>query len=399
MRLERLAALTASAAVLLLAAVGCTSAPRAAVENGACASPGVSADEVELGLLLSDTGAGSSALSSARAGVDARIGLANAAGGVHGRRVVYRLADDEGSPTENAAVAQKLVGQDSVFGLVAVTVALGGSLDALDAQGVPVVGLAVSSWKKYSNLFAYAYETSPETVARYIKEGGGTEVGFLATGSAESVLQITEQYRAAFERIGLTTTDTISYARGTDSPVQVAQRLAASGADALIGFTSAEDFADIAQAARQANLGLAVSVSLSGYDRSLLPTHGRALAGVSIPVYFRPFEAGGPSLDRYRDAMSRYSPQAQQAEQEYAMYGYLFADMFLRGLELAGDCPTRPGFVAGLRGQSAYDGGGLLAPVDLGHNAQQPLSCYAFVQVNEAGSGFRVTRERQCAEL
>lgn len=388
----------AAGLLLVVTAAACTSSQKVAHENAACAdTPGVTPSEVKVGLVLADTGPGSTSFAAARTGLDARLGLANAAGGVHGREIVYRLGDDGGSPARNTRVTADLV-QQNVFGLLSITVALGDSLGGLEAQGIPVTGLAIAAWKRHSNLFSYAFETSPQTVARYIREAGGKKVGFLVTGAAASVLQATEPYRTALNAAGLTTTDTISYATGADSPAVVAQRLADSGADALLGFTSPQDFADIMQASRRQGLNLAASVSLSGYDRTLLPTLGKDLAGVSIPVYFRPFEAGGESLDRYRDAMSRFSPEAPQSEQEYAMYGYIFADMFVRGLELAGPCPTRGGFIDALRGESAYDGGGLLAPVDLGRNADQPLSCYAFVQVDPSGSAFQVARERLCAQ-
>nr|WP_242423531.1 ABC transporter substrate-binding protein [Frankia sp. EI5c] len=381
----------------LVGAVGC-SAERPATRAAACDSPGVSADQVKAGLVLSDTGVGSVAMSSARSGLDARIGLANAEGGVRGRQIVYRWRDDAGSPSQNAQVTKDLVDHESVLGIVAVTTALGGSLDETQARGIPVVGLAVPSWAEYQNLFAYAYETSPQTVGRYILQGGGKKVGILVTGTAESVIQSANEYREDFEAVGLATAAPISYASSTDSPLQVARQLAAAGVDSLVGLTSAEDFAAVVKAAREAGPDLAVSVTLSGYARSLLPSLGPALAGVSIPVYFRPFEAGGDALGRYREAMNRYAPETTQPEQEFAMYGYLFADMFIRGLDLAGDCPTREGFISALRGVSDYDAGGLLAPVDLGANARQPLSCYAFVQVNPSGTAFGVARERLCAD-
>ncbi|EFC84006.1 ABC transporter substrate-binding protein [Parafrankia sp. EUN1f] len=391
--------LCAAVAVLLAGVSGCAAqsgAPEATA--AACDSPGVTADQVRIGLVVSDTGTGSLAFSSARAGVDARLGLANAEGGVHGRKVVYDWQDDKASQSDNAQVVRDLVDGDSVFGILSVSIALGGSLDDTEKQGVPVVGLAVESWARYQNLFAYAYQTSPQTVGRYIQAAGGKKVGILVTGSQDSVLSTTNLYRDAFRQIGLDSTDVVSFASASTSPLRAAQQLAAAGADSLLGFTSAEDMAAVIGAARQANLNLAASVSLSGYARSTLSSLGRGLAGVSIPVYFRPFEAGGAGLDRYRDAMVRYSPETTQPEQEFAMYGYLFADMFLRGLEVAGDCPTRNSFMTGLRQQRSYDADGLLAPINLGTNAKNPLSCYAFVKVNPAGTAFDVASERLCAD-
>ncbi|CUU59759.1 ABC-type branched-chain amino acid transport system, substrate-binding protein [Parafrankia irregularis] len=389
--------LCSAAMIGLVGATSCSDRREAQQPAAGCDSPGVTADEITIGLVTADTGAGSGALASARSGVDARLGLANDGGGVHGRKIVYRWRDDASSPNQNAQVVGDLLRSGSVFGLLSITTALSGSLDTTSAQGVPVVGLAVADWARYPNLFAYAYNTSPQTLGRYIQRGGGTKVGILTTGSAVSVLQSADRFRTAFEEIGLSTIDSIAFSSGADSPLHVARRLAEAGADTLVGLTSPDDFAAVIAAARETNLNLAVSISLSGYSRDMLPRLGRALAGVTIPVYFRPFEAGGTAIDRYREAMIKYAPETQP-EQEFAMYGYIFADLLLRGLEGAGECPARETFMTSLRKVRSFDAGGLVTPVDLTTNALIPLDCYAFVRVNRTGTAFQVARERLCAD-
>nr|MDT0666571.1 ABC transporter substrate-binding protein [Micromonospora sp. DSM 115978] len=159
---------------------------------------------------------------------------------------------------------------------------------------------------------------------------------------------------ADLNSVGLGTPTMIQYTAGSDSPERVARQVAAFGADALISIVAPNDFADILRAARSADVRLAVTLTYTGYDRRLLAAFGPALAGVSMPVYFRPFEAGGAAIDRYREAMTRFAPQTTPAEQQFAMLAYIHTDLFLRGLELAGDCPTREGFVAALRGVTDY---------------------------------------------
>ncbi|OHV22979.1 amino acid-binding protein [Parafrankia soli] len=388
-----------AAAALAVAVTGCSaSGGGSTTEAAACDSPGVTADQVKIGLVVTDSGPGSAAFDSARSGVDARIGLANQEGGIHGRQIVYEWRDDANSPSQNANVTTSLVQQDSVFGLLTVTAALGDSLDRLAAQQVPVVGFAQPDWGKYQNFFTYLYAASPDTIGRYIQASGGTKVAFVTTGTSAFTLQVMARYQAAFRAIGLGTTDAISYASSTDSPARVVQQISAAGADSMIGFTTSGDFAAIAQAARAAHLDLSSSVALTGYDHGLLPTLGPALSGVSFPVYFRPFEAGGAAIDRYRAAMTRFAPETFVPEQQFAMHAYIYTDMFLRGLELAGPCPTREGFISALRKVSNYDAGGLIAPINLGNNASQPLNCYAFVKINPAGNAFQVVHERLCAD-
>lgn len=383
--------------VALAAAAACAGgAPKDLTEN-VCDSPGVTRDQVELGLILTDSGPSSAAFSAARAGVDARLGLANAEGGVHGRRIAYAWRDDEDSRTRNAYVAKELVDEERVLGLVTVTTAIGPSMEFLAGQGVPVVGLAGSpDWLGHPNMFSYAFDPSPVPVGRYIQASGGRKAAIVASGTAETTAGAADRFTQALRSANIDVVGLVPYSRAVDSPTQIAQRLGALRADALVALTTAEELAALLPAMRAAGSRLAVTVALSGYDHARLARLGPALAGVSFPVYFRPFEAGGPAIDRYRGAMGRFAAQAIRAEQEYSMNAYIYTDLFLYGLEKAGPCPTREGIIRALRATSGYDAGGLVDPVDLRSSSGLLLDCYAFVQVSVTGDAFQPVQERVC---
>ncbi|WP_347177119.1 ABC transporter substrate-binding protein [Parafrankia sp. EAN1pec] len=359
----------------------------------------MTSDQVKIGFVVSDSGPGHEALSSARAGVEARIGLVNAAGGINGREITYDWRDDGSSASVNVVATEELVRSEPVFGLLAVTTALDPSMDALEAAGIPVVGLAASpGWAKHRNMFSYSYEASPVTIGRYIQSLGGRKVAVLVAGAIDSVPETVAKYIAEMRAAGVNVVGSISYASAAESPSRVVQRIASLGADSIVGFTTAEEFAEIIQAARSAELRIVASVAQAVYDRALLPTFGPALAGVSAPVYFRPFEAGGEAMDRYRDAMARFAPETGVPERQFALLAYVYTDLFIQGLELAGACPTRAAFIEGLRKVTSYDAGGLIEPVSLRDNLGVQLSCYAFVQVSPAGNEFQVVQERVCAD-
>ncbi|EFC81375.1 ABC-type branched-chain amino acid transport systems periplasmic component-like protein [Parafrankia sp. EUN1f] len=366
--------------------------------TAACAAPGVTADQVRIGLVYTDSGTGSSSLASARAGINARLGLINEQGGVNGRRIVYTWRDDESSNEGALQGATELVQKENVFGLISASSSLASALDSLAKQQIPVTGLVQSGWGSYNNLFSFIYDVSPEITARYIQSHQGDKVAFLMSGSEDFTRQIIGKYRAAFEGAGLSTNpDIISYTSGVDSPVRVTQLLESSGADSIVAFTDPRDLAEIMQAAQARNVPLVSVVSLTGYDHSVLRAYGPALANVAMAVNFRPFEAGGAPIEQYRAAMARFSPEVVDPEQQFAMYGYLYADLFIRGLRASGDCPTREGFIDGLRKVADYDGGGLVEPVNLANIANQPLLCNAFVRVSPDGTAFQLDNERVCA--
>nr|MDT0667665.1 ABC transporter substrate-binding protein [Micromonospora sp. DSM 115978] len=104
---------------------------------------------------------------------------------------------------------------------------------------------------------------------------------------------------------------------------------------------------------------------------------------------YQPFETASPALDAYRSAMVTHAPELSTPDREVAMLSYITADMFLRGLEAAGPCPTRENFMTALRGVSDYDGAGLIpGTVDLDASFGDFNLCWTFVRVNESGTAF-----------
>ncbi|MDT3439289.1 MULTISPECIES: ABC transporter substrate-binding protein [unclassified Pseudofrankia] len=386
-------------ATLVATAASCASSSGGSGTNAACDSPGVTPSQVTLGFIYPASGASSSALSAARAGIDARIGLANEQGGMHGRRITYQWRDDENTSSVTARATEELVQQEHVFGLVAASASLGGSLDSLAQQGIPVAGLAVDpAWAGRENMFSFIYSASQAVVGRYIREAHGTKVAIITAGqSADSAANVT-LYEQGLRAAGVSAVEVFPYAVASGSPAQLASKIMAFGADALLGIIAPEGFGQVVQATRAAGAHLAVSVVLAGYDHSVLAADGQALAGVSMPVFFRPFEAGGPAIERYHSAMDRYAPEARDADQQFAMFTYINTDLFLRGLYLAGPCPTRDSFIKALRSVSSYDADGLIEPVDLRDYSGKPLSCYSFVQVAPGGAAFQLVRKRVCAD-
>src|ERR1700755_3600826 len=146
----------ASAVLVVVALTGCSTASTGSGAPARCDSPGITPNQVTLGFLYPDSGASSSALSSARAGFEARIGLANEEGGVRGRRIAYEWRDDAGSGPVAATATEELVDHEKVFGLVTASAALADSMDRLTRQGVPVTGVAVEpSWAGRENRFSF----------------------------------------------------------------------------------------------------------------------------------------------------------------------------------------------------------------------------------------------------
>src|ERR671932_2553229 len=92
----------------------------AAAAAGAFASaretPGVTDDTILLGGTAPLTGEASAAAGVAR-GADAYFKWVNAHGGVHGRKVVYKVLDDAYDPAKTVPAVRQLVQQEQVFAI------------------------------------------------------------------------------------------------------------------------------------------------------------------------------------------------------------------------------------------------------------------------------------------
>ncbi|KPM52383.1 branched-chain amino acid ABC transporter substrate-binding protein [Frankia sp. CcI49] len=376
---------------------GCTS-PEASAAVG-CTAPGVTDDQISLGVLVPDSGPAAEGFTNSLAGVEARLGAVNAAGGVNGRKVVYQWRDDKGSATGNDLGARELVERQQVFGLVELSVAASASAAYLAGQGVPVTGLANEPvWSTMPNMFAFTYVTGAavDTQGRFVSSQGGTRAVILQPALSAGMTETGQKYEASMKAAGVRVVDIVNFTSGVDTPTAVAKRVVSAKADTIISLISPENLIGVLNLLRQAGRAPKVVLSTNGYGRELLQNFGAQAAGITMPLVYRPLELGGPATEAYLDAMTRYAPQVTHPENDASVLAYIATDIYLEGLRLAGACPNRQGFIGRLRAVNSYDAGGLISPISFRTDALRPTTCYSFVQANAAGNGFLVVEPDLC---
>lgn len=401
-RATTLLVVTILGAVAALA--GCGGANAAAGSSKGCTSgPGVTAHHLSYGLLYTASGPNSSSLGAYRAGADARLGVANAAGGVFGRTVSYTWADDQGRADANLAAAQHLVNTQNLLGIQEFSLAPSGSARWLNQRGIPVVGTSNNAaWTENRNMFTYlnlmtSNAGSVTTWGRYERDQGAKSAAVLYSPLDDGSRQVSRGVADSLAHAGIKTVLIEAAPNGLDVGA-VVQKIQASGADLLSGFIDPATFVSVALAARGVDPTIKI-LSAIGYDAQFLSV-GKKLHGMSVFIGYQPFERPVPAHKLFLDAMARYAPQLQPAANELALSGWIDADLMLRGLQAAGKCPTRQAFMANLRAVHSYDAGGLLAaPVDLSTVYNHLTTCYWFVKIKEAGDGFQPDGTRpQCGE-
>ncbi|ONH32496.1 hypothetical protein BL253_05380 [Pseudofrankia asymbiotica] len=382
-----------SLALALVATAGCA-AKAGETAAASCDAPGVTPDAVKVGLLYPDSGVLSEAFKAARGGVEGRIGLANQSGGVNGRGIDLVWRDDAATASTNGTAARELVENVPVLGLIELSTAVSGSADYLDRTGVPVTGLTAESlWNDHANMFSFSYlfakGTAVTTFGQYARAQGGTRAVVLEDAADGPSVEIANQLIASLRSQGIDTVDRVGYTTGSSSAARTAQDVIDSGADVIVGTVAMSSIAEVLAAVRTAGGDPKVVLSPSGYSQALVREQGPAIAGLTIWVNYTPFEAASPAIRRYQKAMADFAPELDDPDQEVAVASYISADLFLRGLEAAGSCPTRQAFITDLRKVTDYDAGGLVpGTVDLSQNRGKPNTCYAFVRVNATATGF-----------
>ncbi|WP_241245637.1 MULTISPECIES: ABC transporter substrate-binding protein [Protofrankia] len=350
--------------------------------------------EVKAGLLYSDSGPGASPVHGFRSGVQARFELANAEGGVNGRKLTYAWRDDATDPSVNLIGARQLVENEEVFGVMEGLQAGSGSAQYLDEKGIPVTGFAgEAAWSEHQNMFSWHYYSSEKGASTvwgdFVRSRGGARAAMVNMALSDASRKYREEIVDSLRASGISVDMEYEVTAGTTSFDALARQMKAARIDTIAGVIFPDVLAKLIPAVRAANVDLKAVIAPTGYDPALLLQLGPALAGLVVYINFVPFEANTPAHTRLLNAMTAYATENQTPAQEGTVFGWLSADMFIRGLQEAGPCPTRQGFIDSLRKVRSYDGGGLLLkPVDFATNIGQLSDCYAFVQVSDDGSQF-----------
>jgi branched-chain amino acid transport system substrate-binding protein len=164
---------TPAALTVLVLAAGCSSSG-----GGSSNIPGVTDDGILIGTHMPLTGPAAAGYSKIAPATKAYFDYVNAAGGVHGRKITYKIMDDTYNPATTQQVVRQLVLQDKVF---AILNGLGtpthtGVLDFLKTNRVPDLFVASGSrsWNqpdKYPGTFGFNpdYTIEGKILANYVK--------------------------------------------------------------------------------------------------------------------------------------------------------------------------------------------------------------------------------------
>ncbi|MFF7297368.1 ABC transporter substrate-binding protein [Streptomyces sp. NPDC008265] len=390
------------------AALALVSACNSASTHGASAggpggasgiSRGVSADSIKVGGIVSMTSAGGYSKKDTDLGARARYLRANAEGGVHGRRIDYLGAEDDGQdPAKNLAAARKLVQQDKVFAVSPMSSVTFSGADFLEQEKVPTFGWGtLPSFCGPRHIYGFngclvpspggtLNQTWPEGIAQVLGGASGRSVAIIANDSDAGKFGI-RTFQQGFASAGFR----VAYAKASVPATAVPSDWSAYVKEILAADGGKAPDAVISVMQTPGNIGLFTALKRSGYqgllsdptdyDPGLLAKDAtrQALDGVYVLLQFQPFESADPKMAQFKADIKAASGGQDVPLNMHMLTGYMSADLFLSIAHEAGKDLTVESFQAAAQGFS--DTGTLVGDRALPKGQKDSFGCGALVRL------------------
>jgi ABC-type branched-subunit amino acid transport system substrate-binding protein len=358
----------AGTAVFLLSAAACSS-------SSTSGGSGQGGTTYTVGILTDASGIGASADRTTVQGVQAGIAAARH----DGYKFNSVVGDTQTSPSGAMAAAEKLVFQDHVAAVVAVSGLTFAAAPFLTAQGVPVVGAPIDGpeWTGSKNMFSvFGFVDGTKvatTIGSYLKMEGVTNVGTLAYGIVPSASEAAKQFAASAQAVGVKAGYVnAQFQYGSTNVQPVALGMRGAGVDGIATGLEPNTALTLLTSLKQVGVDLRASLLATGYGGDLTqggPGAVQAAQGASFYLTFQPVELHTSATLRLENSLRSVGVSGDPTFAEYM--GYASVNGIVRGLEATGPNPTNASLIRGLAGVHNFDAAGLLGdhPVDFGSRA------------------------------
>jgi branched-chain amino acid transport system substrate-binding protein len=380
----KLAAMTVSL-ILVAAACGSSSKKTSGATTGdtsgnTASAPGVTATEVNVSLVTTNTGVAAPNFKGLDVAFKARIDAQNAAGGVNGRQIKVSVEDDASSPNGNLTASQKAVQTDNPFIVVNVSAFTTGGYRYILDQKIPIIGGGFDGpeWAQTGNesMISIGGNVGPgnptsSVLAQFMKDQGVTKVAGLGYSVSQSSSAAAKKFvDVAAPAVGMTgayTNTSIPFGGTNVGPIILDMKKA--GVDGVYLPMDNNTNYGVVNSAEQNGLNFKAAVMATGYGQELLDQPTTLATAEGKPVFMAvagtPVELNTTATKKYQADLAKYGSYTGVPGFQY-YEGYVTADLFIQGLIKAGKNPTRQGLVDAIRAMGTYDGAGLnCSPVDV----------------------------------
>lgn len=317
---------------------------------------GVTAGQVLIGQTLTLQDGKNEYGSAVLAGVEAAIAQVNRSGGVGGRKLVFKVMDDDNKPDLAEANARQLVTQDKVFLLFGSieggpsTAVMKAAIDLKVPFFGPMAGSPTLREPHQPLVFPVRAEHKEEfralmTQARSL---GMTRVAFVRSDSDTGQLHLANVQRLAKE-IGIEAVTDLPFKSDINDAqlATMAQQIASSGAQMVFNHGGVGMYEKLVRQSRQIGVRATFFGVNSGSTQLAKHLGEQAHGMIFAQVMPSPWERKTALTRAYQDAFAKEKPG--QAFSYGSLEGYLTARALVEALRRAGPNPSRESFVTGLR--------------------------------------------------
>jgi branched-chain amino acid transport system substrate-binding protein len=371
---RRLLVLAAAAAVIASASA-CSSSGKTSA-GAAAGGGGGGGQTYTIGLLTDLSGVAASAESTTPVGVKAGVGLANS----EGYHIKYVVADAASSPAGALAAAQKLVAQDHVFAVIAVSGLTFAAAPYLTSHGIPVLGAATDGpeWIASRNMFSVFgtedYHKVATTYGQFFRTVGVTNLASLGYSIVPSSNLSAKGAAVSAEEAGLKVGYlNANFPLGGTNVAPAALAMKSAGVDGYTGAVEENTSFALVGALRQEGVDLKAALFAVGYGADLEqggPGAQQAAQGSYFTLSYEPVEMNTPATQRLQNALKTYAGvTGDPSLNEYL--GYASVDAFVTGLKSGGSKPSQAAFINTMLGIRSYNAAGLFGSHSIGFAMDQ----------------------------
>jgi branched-chain amino acid transport system substrate-binding protein len=362
-----------AAVVVLTAAAGCAGAKSDTTGSAAGQTQGRT---ITIGFLIDVTGAGASGFKTSLQGVDAGVAWAAR----HGYKIKLDIGDTQSSPLGALIAAQKLVLQDHVPAVIAISAVTYGAARFLSSHAVPVIGtpLDADEWNTSTNMFSVLGSPHPEFVSdlfgKIMKMEGGTnlgDVGLNLPPAAAATEGNAVSARVAGLRVGYLNA---VFPLGSTNVGPAVLAMKSAGVDSFVASTGPNTAFAFITALRHEGVRLKFALLGDGYGGDLLqggPGAAQAAQGVYFALQLEPVEMHTSATEQFLSSLHQVGVAGDPTMAEYD--GYISVLLLAQALQEAGANPTRSSLMRALSNTHAFTAGGLFGTEGLDVNNRTGL--------------------------
>jgi branched-chain amino acid transport system substrate-binding protein len=363
----------------------------------ALAEDGVTKDRILFGQIAALEGPAQALGQGMRQGLLAAFAEANRAGGVAGRKLELKSADDSYEPQKMIEAMKKMLAEDKVFaivGPVGTPTANAGQPIATEAK-VPFIGPFTGAeflrnpYKRYVvNIRTSYFQETEAWIEHLTKDLGITKIAILYQDDTFGLAGL-DGVKIAMAKRNMSLVASGTFRRNTTAVKSALLEIMKANPEAVVTVGPYKPIAEFFKLARQAKMdAVFVAISFVGPD-ALAQEMGDQGAGVIVSqVVPFPGDTSLPVVASYQVALAALDPEAKPGF--VSLEGYLVGRLVIEALKRVPGEPTREALLDAITSTGAFDLDGI--ELIYGSAKNQGMDQVFFTILQADGSFKPVTR-------